>query len=132
MSTASPSSGLLWRFKEDDEDLLQLAHLPAKLSTQAALFYRRGNWDKWFHNRAIPPPRNGWERRSLPLEASGWALLFLDYPAVGAAFQRLIHLIVGTNMAGRCLLRPCLDGLAFACGSPNPHASDPTSALDSK
>jgi hypothetical protein len=36
---------LLWRFKEDDEDLLQLAHLQAKLSTQAALFYQRGDWD---------------------------------------------------------------------------------------
>jgi hypothetical protein len=36
---------LLWRFEEDDEDLLQLAHLPAKLSTQAALFYWRGDWD---------------------------------------------------------------------------------------
>jgi hypothetical protein len=36
---------LFWRFEEDDEDLLQLAPLPAKLSTQAALFYWRGNWD---------------------------------------------------------------------------------------
>jgi hypothetical protein len=47
---------LLWRFKKDNENLLQLAHLPEKLSTQAASFYRRGDWDKRFHNRAIPPP----------------------------------------------------------------------------
>ncbi len=61
---------LLWKFKEDDEDLLQLAHLPANLSTQAALFYQRCDWDERFHNQAIPPPQNCWERRSLPLEAS--------------------------------------------------------------
>ena len=62
----------------------------------------------------------------------GWAPLFLNYPALGAAFRRLIYLIVGADTAERRLLRPFLDGLAFACGSPNPHASDPTSALDSK
>jgi hypothetical protein len=30
---------LLWRFEEDNEDLLQLTHLPENLSTQVALFY---------------------------------------------------------------------------------------------
>jgi hypothetical protein len=128
---------LLWRFEEDDEDLLQLAHLPAKLSTQAALFYRRVNWDERFHNQAIPTPLEWLEetvttlRCLIPIPVV-WAPLFLDYPAVGAAFRRLIHLIVGTNTAGRRLLRPFLDGLAFACRSPNPHASNTTSALDSK
>ena len=46
----------LWRFDKNEEDLLQLAHLPAKFLAHAALFYRRGKWDKWFHNQAILPP----------------------------------------------------------------------------
>jgi hypothetical protein len=110
---------LLWRFDKDDEDLLQLSHLPAKLLTQAALFYRTGNWDERFHNQAIPPPPE-WlgetvtTLRGLISIPVGWAPLFLDYPAVGAAFRRLNHLIVGTDTAGRRLLQPFSDGLAFA------------------
>ncbi len=74
---------LLCRFDKNEEDLLQLAHLPAKLSAHAALFYQRGNRDERFHNQAIsPPPKWHGEtsttfRGLIPIPV-GWALLFLD------------------------------------------------------
>jgi hypothetical protein len=74
---------LLWRFDKNEEDLLQLAHLPAKFLAHAALFYRRGNRDERFHNQAIPPPPE-WRgemsttfRGLIPIPV-GWAPLFLD------------------------------------------------------
>jgi hypothetical protein len=73
---------LLWRFEGDNENLLQLVHLPAKLSTQAALFYQRGNWDKRFHNRATPthpewPGNTVTTLRGIIPIPVGWAPLFL-------------------------------------------------------
>ena len=55
-----------------------------------------------------------------------WALFFPDYPTMGVAFRRLIHLMREALLADTSHLRPFTDGIALACGTP-PNGRPPLS-----
>ena len=58
--------------------------------------------------------------------------MFLDNPTMGVAYRRMIQLMMGVAVtADRRLYRPFGEGVALACGSPNPMAPNPVSAADS-
>jgi hypothetical protein len=62
----------------------------------------------------------------------GWAHMFLDYPPMGVAYRRLLKLLsVTADAAERRHFRAFGEGVALACGSPNPSAPNPISAADS-
>jgi hypothetical protein len=128
---------LLWKFDEQEELLLQCCQLPASALRHATLFYRNGDKDDRFHTCQISPPP-GWHgetvetcRHLIPIPV-GWAHMFLDCPSMGTAFRQTIQLVLSTKAAERHHLRPFCEGVAWACGSPDPNASNPRSALNSK
>ena len=58
--------------------------------------------------------------------------MFLDYPPMGVVYQRLLQLLSATaNAADRRHFRAFGEGIALACGSPDPTAPNPFSAADS-
>jgi hypothetical protein len=62
----------------------------------------------------------------------GWAHQFLDNPPMEVAYRRMLQLMtVVANMADRRLFRAFGNGVALACGSPDPMAPNPVSAADS-
>ena len=127
---------LLFRFDEDDDKLLQLQLLPSGLANHAADFYRDGQQDDEFHRGQVPPRQDyrgnttATGGRLIPIPVS-WAPFFLDYPNMGLAFRRLIHLMWGAEPRDRGHLKPFSNGIALACGTPHPTDDSPCSALDS-
>jgi hypothetical protein len=126
---------LLWKFDEEEEVLLQLRQLPASPLYHAALFHHDGNKDDQFHTcQSLSPP--GWHGESvkrcshlipIPVE---WAYMFLDYPSLGAAFCRIVQLMLQAKAVERHLLWPFCEGVVLACGSPDPSAMDPISTIN--
>ncbi len=58
--------------------------------------------------------------------------MFLNRPSFGVAFCWVIQLMQTTDLAERSHLCPFCEGVAQACGSPDPTAPDAVSALASK
>jgi hypothetical protein len=69
--------------------------------------------------------------RLIPIPVS-WAPFFLNYPTMGLAFRRLIHLMRGAEPRDHGHLKPFSNGIALACGTPHPTDDSPCSALDSQ
>jgi hypothetical protein len=70
-------------------------------------------------------------QRLIPIPV-GWAHQFLDSPPMGVAYRRMLQLMsVVADMADRRLFRAFGNGVALACGSPDPMAPNPVSAADS-
>jgi len=126
----------LWRFAEEEEKLIQLRPLSADVLEYAATFYQDGDRDDEFHNRqTLPLGGRGATvqtcQRLIPIPV-GWAHMFLDYPPMGVAYRRLLHLVSGTaDAANRRHFWAFGEGVALACGSPDPTAPNPISAADS-
>jgi hypothetical protein len=134
MHMASPSSG---SFDEQEEVLLQRRQLSASAFHHASLFYRNGDKDDRFHT-SWTPPLPGWHeetiktcRRLIPIPV-GWVNMFLDCPTMETVFRRTIQLMLSAEAAERHHLRPFCEGVARACGSPDPRATEPRSALNSQ
>jgi hypothetical protein len=128
---------LLWKFDKQEELLLQCRQLPASALHHASLFYRDGNKDNRFHTCRTPPPPE-WQGETvetccclIPIPV-GWAPMFLDCPSIGTAFRRAIQLMLRAKGAERHHLWPYCEGVAWACGSPDPVATNPISALNSQ
>jgi hypothetical protein len=128
---------LLWKFDKQEELLIQCCQLPASALRHATLFYRDSDKDDRFHTCQISPPP-GWHgeivetcRRLIPIPV-GWAHMFLDCLSMGTAFWQTIQLMLSTKAAERHHLRPFCEGVARACGSPDPNATNPHSTLNSK
>ena len=100
------------------------------------MFYRDGDRDEEFHNHQTPPlggrvPTVQTCQRRIPIPV-GWAPMFLDYPPMGVVYRRLIQLMVlPANAANRRHFRAFGEGVALACGSPDPTAPNPISGADS-
>ncbi len=70
-------------------------------------------------------------QRLIPIPV-GWAHMFLDNPPMGVAYRRMIQLMtVVADTADRRHYRAFGEGIALACGSPDPMAPNPVSAADS-
>jgi hypothetical protein len=70
-------------------------------------------------------------QRLIPIPV-GWAHMFRDYPPMGVAYRRLLQLLsVTADAAERRQFQAFGEGVALACGSPNPSAPNPISAADS-
>ena len=123
----------LWRFAEEEEKLLQLQPLSAEALEYAARFYQDGDRDDAFHNRQILPLGGHGAtvqtcQRIIPIPG-GWAHMFLDYPPMGVVYRWLLQLLSATaDAADRRHFRAFGEGVALACGSPNPMAPNPVSA----
>jgi hypothetical protein len=126
----------LWSFAKDEERLLQLWSLSVEALEYAAKFYRDGDRDDVFHNwQTLPLGVRGATvqtcQRLIPIPV-GWAHMFLDNPPMGVAYRRMIQLMTGVaDTANRHHYRAFGEGVALACGSPNPMAPNPVSATDS-
>jgi hypothetical protein len=126
----------LWSFAEDEERLFQLRPLSVEALEYAAKFYRDGDRDDEFHDRQTGPMGvHGATvqtcQRLIPIPV-GWAHQFLDNPSMGVAYRRMLQLMsVVADMADRRLFRAFGNGVALACGSPDPMAPNPVSAADS-
>jgi len=121
----------LWRFAEDKERLLQLRPLLVEALEYATKFYQDGDRD-W---QTVPLGVRGATvqtcQRLLPIPV-GWAHQFLDNPPMGVAYRRMLQLMtVVADMANRHLFQAFGNGVALACGSPDPMAPNPVSAADS-
>jgi hypothetical protein len=58
--------------------------------------------------------------------------MFLDNPPMGVAYHRMIQLMTGVaDTADRRHYQAFGEGVALACGSPNPMAPNPVSAAES-
>jgi hypothetical protein len=128
---------LLWKFDEQKELLLQCRWLTASALHHASVFYRDGDKDDRFHTCWTPPPP-GWHgetvktcRCLIPIPV-GWAHMFLDCLPMGTAFRQIIQLMLSAEAAERHHLRPFCEGVPWACGSPDPRATKPHSALNSQ
>ncbi len=128
---------LLWRFDEEEAGLLHPGPLPASALNHASLFYREGDKDDRFHTRWTPLPPGGREETIktfgclIPIPV-GWASMFLDCLSFEVAFHQVIQLMLSADPAERSHLRPFCEGVARACGSPDPTALDSVSALNYK
>jgi len=126
----------LWSFAEDEERLLQLRPLSVEALKYATKFYQDGDRDDEFHNRqTVPRGVRGATVQTcqcvIPIPV-GWAHQFLDNPPMGVAYRRMLQLMmVVADMADRRLFRAFWNGVALACGSPDPMAPNPISAADS-
>jgi len=126
----------LWRFAEEEEKLLQHRPLSADILEYATMFYRDGDRDYKFHNRQTPPLQGRGAMVQtcqclIPIPV-GWAHMFLDYPPMGVAYCRLLQFLSATaDAAERHHFRAFGEGVALACGSPDPTAPNPISAADS-
>jgi hypothetical protein len=133
----------LWSFAEDKEKLLQHRPLLVEALEYAAKFYRDADRDDMFQDRQTLPlgmcgatvQMRGAKvqtcQRLIPILV-GWAHMFLDNPPMGVAYRRMIQLMTGVaDTADRCHYRAFGEGVALACGSPNPMAPHPVSAVDS-
>jgi len=126
----------LWRFAKEEEKLLQLRPLLAKILEYAAMFYLDGDRDDEFHNCQTPPLGGRGAtvqtcQHLIPIPV-GWAHMFLDYPPMGVVYRRLLQLVSATaDTADRCHFRAFGEGVALACGSPGPTAPNTFSAADS-
>jgi hypothetical protein len=71
-------------------------------------------------------------QRLIPIPV-GWAHMFLDNPPMGVAYRRMLQLMtsLADTAADRRLFRTFGDGVALACGSPNPTAIHPVSVAHS-
>jgi hypothetical protein len=70
-------------------------------------------------------------QRLIPIPV-GWAHQFLDNPPMGVASRRMLQLMtVVADTANWRLFRAFGNGVALACGSPDPMALNPVSAADS-
>ena len=98
-------------------------------------FYNAGDKDGQFHNCGTPQDGLGETVticcRLLPIPV-GWATMFLDSPSMGTVFCRLVKLMQMARKAERILLWPFCEGMALACGSHDPTAINPISAINSK
>jgi hypothetical protein len=126
---------LLWKFDKQEELLLQCRRLTASALHHASMFYRDGNKDDCFHTCRTPPSPE-WHgetfktcRHLIPIPVE-WTHLFLDCPSMGTAFHQTIQLMFSAEAAERHHLRPFCEGVAWACGSPDPRATKPRSALN--
>ncbi len=128
---------LLWKFDKQEELLLQRCRLSVSALHHASVFFRNSNKDDRFHT-CRTPPLPGWHgetvetcRRLIPIPV-GWAHMFLDCPPMGTAFRQTIQLMLSAEAAERHHLRPFCEGVAWACGSLDPRATKPRSALNSQ
>ena len=100
------------------------------------MFYRDGDREDEFHDRQIPPLGGRGAtvqtcQHLIPIPV-GWAHMFLIYPPMGVAYHRLLQLLsVTADAAERCHFWAFGEGVALACGSPDPSAPNPLSATDS-
>jgi hypothetical protein len=124
----------LWSFAEDEERLLELRPLSVEALGHAARFYQDGARDDEFHDRhTLPLGVRGATvqtcQRLIPIPV-GWAHMFLDNPPMGVAYRRMLQLMtsLADTAADRRLFRAFGDGVALACGSPDPTAINPVSA----
>jgi len=126
----------LWSFAEDEERLIQLWPLSVSALEYAAKFYQDGDRDDEFHDRqTVPLGVRGATvqtcQHMIPIPVVGWAHQFLDNPPMGVAYRRMLQLMtVVADMADRRLFRAFGNGIAWACGSPDPMAPNPVSAAD--
>ena len=126
----------LWRFAEEEENLLQLWPLSADVLEYAAMFYQDGDRDDEFHNRQTPPLGGRGAtvqtcQSHIPISV-GWAHMFLDSPPMGVAYRWLLQLLSATaDTTEQRQFRAFREGVALACGSPDPTAPNPISATDS-
>jgi hypothetical protein len=123
----------LLQFDEPDNDLSALDSFPLPALRSAAIFYHRdGENNLWFHNKVVPSPPSGQRYSRLILVPTKWAPWFLDNPDLGTTFRRLIFLMQEAEQEDRELLRHFAASIMYACGSPDPRANRPVSALSSK
>ena len=127
----------LWSFAEDEERLLDFRPLSVEALEYAARFYRDGDRDDVFHDRhTLPLGVRGATvqtcQRLIPIPV-GWAHMFLDNPPMGVAYRRMLQLMTAAadTAADRRIFRAFGDGVALACGSPDPTALNPVSAAHS-
>ncbi len=70
-------------------------------------------------------------QRLIPIPV-GWAHMNLDYPPMGVVYRRLLQLLSATaDAADWRHFWAFGEGVALACGSPDPAALNPISAADS-
>jgi hypothetical protein len=125
----------LWSFAEDEESLIQLRPLSFAALEYAAKFYQDGDRDDEFHDRqTVPLGVRGATvqtcQHMIPIPV-GWAHQFLDNLPMGVAYRRMLQLMtVVADMANRGVFRAFRNGIAWACGSPDPMAPNPVSVAD--
>jgi hypothetical protein len=110
---------------------LDLFPMPA-LHSAASFYHQDKENDLRFHNKVIPSPPGGPRYSRLILVPTKWAPWFLDNLDLGTTFRRLIFLMQEAERDDRELLRHFAASITYACGSPDPRAKCPVSALLSK
>jgi hypothetical protein len=123
----------LLQFDEPDNDLFALDSFPLPAFHSTAIFYHRyGENDLRFHNKVVHSPPSGQRYSRLIPVPTEWAPWFLDNPDLGTTFRCLIFLIQEAEQEDRELLGHFSASIMYACGSPDPRANRPVSALSSK
>jgi hypothetical protein len=123
----------LLQFEEPDNELFALDSFPIPALHDAAIFYHRdGENDFRFHNKVVPSPPRGQRYCHLIPVPTKWAPWFLNNPDLGTTFRRLIILMQEAEQDDREQLQHFAASITYACGSLDPRANHPISALSSK
>ena len=122
----------LLQFDKPDNKLFALDSFPPPDIQAVALFYLPGGKNnRLFLDKIIPSPPGGKRySRLIPIPTKREAF-FLDQPNLGTTFRHFVKLMHGVD-GDRDLLWHCAASIIYTCGSPDPKARRPVSAMSSK